>query len=147
MRRFWMLVGVAAVAGAMYVAAASGSQQSAGPTAKQFKALKAQVATLSKKLKTTQTDLDTVAYAYVHCSLPAEKGIVQKGDSVNGYNFTPPVGSPGFTTAIDVVTPGTGDFDITSFNSADSGCQSLVGAAALRHRAARAIAQSFARTH
>jgi len=147
MRRFLMLVGVAAVAGAMYVAAASGSQQSAGPTAKQFKALKAQVAGLSRKLKTTQTALNTVAFAYVHCSLPVERGIVQKGDSVNGYSFTPPGGSPGFTTALDVVTPRTGDFDITQFNSSDAGCQSLVGSAPLRHRAARTITQSFAQTH
>ena len=47
MTRILMVVGVAAVAGAMYVAGASGSQQSRpGPTMKQFKALKAQVAFL-----------------------------------------------------------------------------------------------------
>ena len=50
MKRFLMLVGVAVVAAAMYVAAAPGSQQASGPTAKQFKALKKQVATLNKKL-------------------------------------------------------------------------------------------------
>ena len=144
MRRFLMLMGVAAVAGAMYVAAASGSQQSSGPTAKQFKALKTQVAALSKKLKTTQTNLNTLAFAYVHCSLPVERGVVQKGDSVNGYSFTPPGGSPGFTTALDLASPGQGDFDITQYNSADAGCQSLVGAAPLRHNAARSIAQKFA---
>jgi hypothetical protein len=94
MRRFLMLVGVAAVAGAMYVAAASGSQQSTGPTAKQFKALKTQVAALSKKLKTTQNNLDALAAAYVHCSLPKEIGIAQKGGSTFGYNFTPGAGSP-----------------------------------------------------
>ena len=83
-----MLAGVAAVAGAMYVATASGSQQSRGPAAKQFKALKTQVATLSKKLKTTQNDLDSLAVAYVHCSLPSEIGVAQKGGSTFGYSFT-----------------------------------------------------------
>ena len=44
MKRFLMFVGVAVVAAAMYVAASPASQQASGPTAKQFKALKAQVA-------------------------------------------------------------------------------------------------------
>ena len=145
MRRFLMLVGVAAVAGAMYVAAASGSQQAKGPTLKQFKALKAQVTTLSKKLKTTQNDLDALAVVYVHCSLPSEVGIAQKGGSTFGYNFTPAVGSPTFTTALDAVSPGLGNFDVTPFNSGDSGCQSLVGIAPLRHHAARVIEQELAR--
>ena len=40
MKRFLMLVGVAVVAAAMYVAASPASQQSRGPTLKQFNALK-----------------------------------------------------------------------------------------------------------
>ena len=52
MKRFLMLVAVAAVAGAMYVAASPASQQAKGPTLKQFNALKKQVATLSKQVKT-----------------------------------------------------------------------------------------------
>lgn len=135
MRQFLMLVGVAAVAGAMYVAAASGSQQSTGPTAKQFKALKAQVATLSKKLKTTQNDLDSLAFAYVHCSLPSELGVAQ-------FNLG---GTETHSTALDLA--GSPTYELTPFNSADSGCQGLVGAAALRHHAARAIAQNFAQKH
>jgi hypothetical protein len=51
MKRFMTLVGVAVVAAAMYVAAASGSQQSRGPTAKQFAALKKEVGGLKKQLK------------------------------------------------------------------------------------------------
>jgi len=51
MKRFLLLVGVAAVAAAMYVAASPASQQSKGPTLKQFNALKKQVATLNKTLK------------------------------------------------------------------------------------------------
>jgi putative Ca2+/H+ antiporter (TMEM165/GDT1 family) len=56
MKRFLMLVGVAAVAAAMYVAAAPGSQQATTPTAKQFNALKKQVASLSKSLKALKKD-------------------------------------------------------------------------------------------
>ena len=137
MKRFLMLMGVAAVAGAMYVAAASGSQQSSGPTAKQFKALKTQVAALSKKLKTTQTDLDTLAFAYVHCSLPSMITVDQRSGYQNGA---------GTTTALDIgnINPA---YFLTTFNTSDSGCQSLVGAAPLRHQAARAVAKQFAQKH
>ena len=72
MRRFLMLLGVAAVAGPMYVAAAAGSQrsaQSAGPTAKQFAALKKQVAALQKKVKTVQNEADGEAAVLLHCVL------------------------------------------------------------------------------
>jgi hypothetical protein len=151
MRQLLMLVGVAAVAAAMYVAAASGSRQSAGPTAKQFKALKTQVAALSKKLKTTQSNLDAVATAYVHCSLPSVIGVAEKppgGGSGFGYDFTFGGGTPGFAAALDLAAtaPATAvQWELTPFNRFDSGCESLVGAAALRHQAARLIAQKFAR--
>ena len=52
MNRFLMLVGVAVVAAAMYVAASPASQQSKGPSAKQFIALKKTVTAQGKKLKT-----------------------------------------------------------------------------------------------
>ena len=55
MKRFLMLVAVATVAGAMYVAAAPGSQQSRGPTARKFAALKRQVGGLTKTLKQVKT--------------------------------------------------------------------------------------------
>lgn len=146
MRSFLMMAGVAAVAGAMYVATASGSQQSRGPTAKQFKALKTQVATLSKKLKTTQNDLDSLAVAYVHCSLPSEIGVAQKGGSTFGYSFTAG-GNTFYTAALDLAdsTPVSPvNWELTPFNAADPACQSLVGAAALRHHAASVIGQKFA---
>src|SRR5262249_52562468 len=56
MKRFLMLVGVAVVAAAMYVAAAPGSQQGKAPTARQFSALKKQVAGLSKSVKALKAD-------------------------------------------------------------------------------------------
>jgi hypothetical protein len=134
MKRFLLLVGVAVVAAAMYVAASPASQQSSGPTAKQFKALKAQVATLSKKVKTAQNELDALALAYVHCSLPSEIGIAQ---------FT--VGTTGHTTALDLAGTSPATYDLTPFNSADSACQTLVGAAAGReHHLAGVVAHKFA---
>ena len=56
MKRFMLLVGVAVVAAAMYVAASPASQQASGPSAKQFAALKKQVASLSKSLKTVKAE-------------------------------------------------------------------------------------------
>jgi hypothetical protein len=146
MKRFLMLVGVAAVAAAMYVAAAPGSRQSSGPTAKQFRALKAQVTALSKKLKTTQSDLDGLAVAYVHCSLPSEVGIAQRGASTFGYSFTPQGGVEGPTTALDLATTDPAIFELTPFDSGDSACKSLVGAAAggERHLTAAVVARKFA---
>jgi outer membrane murein-binding lipoprotein Lpp len=135
MKRFLLLVGVAVVAAAMYVAASPASQQSSGPTAKQFRALKAQVATLSKKVKTAQNELDALALAYVHCSLPSEIGIAQ---------FTVGV-TPQHTTALDLAGTSPPTYDLTPFNSADSACQTLVGAAAGReHHLAGVVAHKFA---
>jgi hypothetical protein len=90
MTRFLMLVGVAAVAAAMYVAASPASQQSRGPTAKQFNALKKEVATLSKSLKTTKTEADEIAGFLTTClasALPvSEFGDAQGGTF--GYKYT-----------------------------------------------------------
>ena len=143
MKRLLMLVGVAVVAGAMYVAASPASQQSRGPTAKQFKALKAQVAALSKKLKATQNDLNTLAFAYIHCSLPSEIGISQRGTVTNGYRFGTDNTTATATTALDL-NNSTPTYVLTPFNSADTGCESLVGAVLRHHTAAAVFAHKFA---
>lgn len=110
MKRFLMLIGVAVVAAAMYVAASPASQQSSGPTAKQFKALKAQVAALSKKLTTTTKAADAAVAFIGGCFLNSSANfedlkVSQKG-TVNpagpGYLFgTSGVNAP--TTALDIV--------------------------------------------
>lgn len=146
MKRLLMFVGVAAVAGAMYVAAASGSQQSAGPTAKQFKALQSRVTALSKQVKRTTNNLNELAFIYIHCSLPSEIGIDQRGGPGFGYSYTPDGVDSTFTTALDLTTSANPAYAITPFNAADSGCQSLVGLA-LRQNAGSLLAQKFARTH
>jgi hypothetical protein len=137
MKRFLMLVGVAVVAAAMYVAAAPGSQQASGPTAKQFKALKAQVASLSKKLKATNNNLDALAVAYVHCSLPSEIGVAQ---------FTVGTAPAEHPTAIDLAGANPATYELTPFDSSDAGCQSLIGAAAAAQRplVAGVFAHAFA---
>jgi hypothetical protein len=140
-----MLVAVAAAAGAMYVASASGSPLSAGPTATQFNALKKQVAVLTKKVKTAENDATTAFYAYVHCSLHSTIGVSRRGDAVNaqyGYSFTPWAGGQStFGAALDLDTSGSPMYTLTPFNTLDANCMQLVNAAPLRHHAGSLLAQ------
>ena len=92
MRRFLMLVGVAAVAGAMYVAAAPGSEQASGPTAKQFNALKKQVASLSKTLKTVKAEAADADGFVRTCLVSSNSGVVPInlfGDPTGAATGTP----------------------------------------------------------
>jgi hypothetical protein len=104
MKRFLMLVGVAAVAAAMYVAASPASQQSRGPTLKQFNALKKQVATLNKKLKAVTSEADAAVGIIGTCYLH------QNSDGTVGFTVMPVSQRSGYstattpTTALDVVT-------------------------------------------
>lgn len=98
MKRFLMLVGVAVVAAAMYVAASPASQQSSasGPTLKQFNALKKQVAKLSKKLTAVKDEAD-VALGLIGACYLKDNGnntfsfsvmpVSQRGGSTAGYQF------------------------------------------------------------
>jgi hypothetical protein len=93
MKRLLMFVGVAVIAAAMYVAASPASQQSSGPTAKQFSALKKQVASLSKSLKSTKKEADAVAGFLSDCFLSQNAGVwgvSQFGDPAGsfGYSYT-----------------------------------------------------------
>jgi hypothetical protein len=112
MKRFLMLVAVAAVAGAMYVAASPASQQSKGPTLKQFNALKKQVATLNKTLKTVKAEADAAVTIIGACYLKdngngtsgfLDMPVSRLGNSSAGYLFgTSLANAP--TTALDEVT-------------------------------------------
>jgi hypothetical protein len=151
MKRFLMLVAVATVAGAMYVAAAPGSQQAVGPTAKQFAALKKQVAGLSKKLKALKTDetkVKTLAAAEGQLLLACAKGAIpidQFGDSANqtqGYRYAP-AGKAGDPQLTDVLTTGldvaaTTDTGAGYFMIGDSSCSAQFSSGTLRHAAAKA---------
>jgi hypothetical protein len=126
MKRFLMLVGVAVVAAAMYVAASPASQQSKGPSAKQFKALKKQVASLTKSLKTVKAEAADADGFVQTCLVSANAGVVginQFGDptgsgsgTAQGYVYgtgagltTTTIPGAAYTTALDVdgsSTPG-----------------------------------------
>jgi hypothetical protein len=112
MKRFLMLVGVAVVAAAMYVAASPASQQASGPTLKQFTALKKQVATLSKKLKAVKSEADAAVTIIGACYLKDNGNntvsflampVSQRGNSTTGYQFGSPATN---TTALDEVATG-----------------------------------------
>lgn len=116
MKRFLMFVGVAVVAGAMYVAASPASQQAKAPTAKQFNALKKQVATLSKTLKTVKLEAQVALGLIGECDVTVSGNTIifnalpvsQFGTTTSGFLFGPP-GGVGSTarTALDVAPTGT----------------------------------------
>jgi hypothetical protein len=138
MKRFMTLVGVAVVAAAMYVAAASGSQQARrGPTAKQFAALKKQVNGLSKKVKA----LNSVSNAMLGLLISCDQGaapIDQVGDPAGtfGYKYQA-AGTQTLsnTTALNVVDPNS-DANAVYITFGDSTCAQQFGG--LRHAAAKA---------
>jgi hypothetical protein len=116
MKRFLMLVAVAAVAGVMYVAAAPGSRQASLPTARQFAALKKQVTKLKRSvtaLKKDETKVKSAAAdadAFIAtCFLTAGVAPVSQFGDPSGtygfeYNATPPTTPPAPTsrTALDL---------------------------------------------
>ena len=114
MKRFLMLVGVAVVAAAMYVAASPASQQAKAPTAKQFNALKKQVGSLSKSLKALKADETKVkanaaaAVGFIETCFVNVAPINQFGTTSDGFLFgTSVTNAP--RTALDIdtsTTPG-----------------------------------------
>jgi hypothetical protein len=103
MKRFSMLVGVAVVAAAMYVAASPASHQSSGPTAKQFKALKAQVASLSKSEKTLKKVVTDCLQIAIPINQFGDNTAAQTEGYVYGQGGTPAAPTTAFfTTALDV---------------------------------------------
>lgn len=148
MKRFLMLVGVAVVAAAMYVAASPASPQASGPTAKQFNALKKQVATLSKNLKALKKDETQVkgaaaaAVGYIGlCFLTnttssatiAALPVSQFGSTTGaGYAFGTAGAPTSVRTALDVAPLGAPQYYLQEVNAS---CMS--GTSALRHGAAQ----------
>ena len=125
MKRFLMLVAVAVIASAMYVAASPAGQQSR-PTAKQYRAMKRQVAKMSRILKTVKRQAQ-YARDYVHdCLRSTEAGAVavsEFGDPVThkyGYSYFDGT-STYHTSALDIDT---NPSSTTAFNlqKVDSGC-------------------------
>jgi hypothetical protein len=143
MKRFLMLVGVAVVAAAMYVAAAPGSQQSAGPTAKQFKALKKQVASLSKTVKALK-GLAGIEVTLINDCDKVAQPIDQFGDPQGqpptfGYEFSND-GTPDSTTTLTTALDAAPSSDTTAifFPGGDASCGNLINAGSLQNAALKA---------
>lgn len=112
MKRFFMLVAVAVVASAMYVAVSPASPQSTATTARQLASLQKKVAKMSKVLKTVQRQAQ-YARDYVHdCLRSTNAGampVSEFGDAVNhthGYQYFDGT-STSYTTALDIDTGST----------------------------------------
>lgn len=128
MSRFLITLAAVVVAGAMYVAAAPGSQTAAAPTAKQFKALKGQVSKLQKEVKTLTSHTNTLASVIFDCMLHQTVGVAQRGDpgGTYGYAYTPSGSTPVLTTALDL--SGSPTYTLLTLNpDPQLGCSSLVG--------------------
>jgi len=144
------VVGVAAVAGAMYTASASGSPQSAGPTAKQFKALKKQVASLSNTVKALKAVVVVDTGVLVACdahTLPIGQFGNPTGNPAEGYHYLLPSANPQeiLTTALDVTSPSDPNAAFLTYGT--SSCSTALGGA-LRHAAGKAgIRLSHASSH
>jgi len=87
MKRFFTVLAAVALAGAIYVATAPGSQTE-GPTARQFNALKKQVAKLQKQENLVSNLALSEAGLLLSC-MSQVHAVSQFGDPVNGtYGFT-----------------------------------------------------------
>jgi hypothetical protein len=130
MSRFLITLATVVVAGAMYVAAAPGSQ-TAGPTAKQFNALKAQVTKLQKQVKVVQSDTIFLGNVIGYCMLHQTVGVAQRGDLGGTFGYSYTNGTTSLTTALDL--SGSPTYTLLTLNP-DPGlnCASFVGLA--RHR-------------
>jgi hypothetical protein len=106
MKRFLMLVGVAVVAAAMYVAAGTASQQSKGVSVAKFNALEKKVTTLSKTLKQVKAAAADADGFIRSCLLSANGGVLpinQFGDPAGTFGYQYYDGTQTIdTTALDL---------------------------------------------
>ena len=147
MTRFLTLLAAAAVAGAMYVAAAPGGQTRTGPTAAQFRALSKKVTTLQKQLTTVKKLSNDEAVVLIGCLLYTTAPIRQYGAAISGsagYVFGVPTNAGTFVSATALDLTHTGDTAAFSLLGVNPDCASSIhpssGAAsrlagALRHLA------------
>jgi hypothetical protein len=142
MKRLLMLVGVAAVAAAMYVAASPASQQSKGPTEKQFLALQKKVTGQGKTIKTLKqfAGLEvTLIEDCIQAAVPIDQFGNPGASTPEGYHYDLPGNVPEeiLTTALDVTDP-TQDTGALFITGGDANCGTLVNGSGLRHAAAKA---------
>jgi hypothetical protein len=100
MKRVLMVIALAAVATATYVATATGAQQARGPTARQFKALKSQVARLTTGFKVVKALAVADTVVLLDC-MSTSVPIKQFGNGADGfagttgYSYTDPAANGG----------------------------------------------------
>ena len=137
MKRFLTLVGVAVVAAAMYVAASSASQQSKGPTAKQFNALKKQVTAQGKELKAVSALSVVVAQVLADCTNKGTLSVDVFGTpyTAGGYQFQNQNSSVTLTSAVNIVDPAN---DSNAISLMAGGANCTFDLRGLRHAAAKA---------
>jgi hypothetical protein len=145
MTRFLMLVAVAAVAGAMYVAAATGSQRAVPPSGKQFSALKKQVTRLKKSLGALKKDegnvkaLSAAEAGLLEACVAVAVPVDQFGDAQNhseGFIYTQLDKSNVLTTALDAAA--STDTNAVWFVGGDSSCGTALSGGTLQTDAAAA---------
>lgn len=143
MTRFFMILAVAAVAGVMYVTAAPGGLRSSGPTAAQFKALKARVAKLQTTVAQVKKLSTNEAVVLVGCLMHQAPGVDQRGTAGTtagtlGYYFGV-VGAnanAGTTTALDLAPSGEPSSQFY-FLAVDPACAPSINSGALSKAALR----------
>lgn len=111
MTRFSMLLAAAAVAGAMYVAAAPGGATRSGPTAAQFKALSKKVAALQKQVTAVKKLATEEGVVLAGCLLYTTAPISQYGATTSGslgyvYGTPSDAATFGSTTALNLTATG-----------------------------------------
>jgi hypothetical protein len=138
MKRLLMLLGVAVVAAAMYVAASPASQQAKGPTAKQFRALEKKVTALGKSLKSVKAEADAAVGIIGACYLNVSGSTVtfkvmpvsQVGSTQSGFLFGSSSATALPRTALDIQAAGPQAY----LQEVDPTCATATG---LRHDAVR----------
>lgn len=132
MKRFLLVLALVGVAGATYVATAPGSQ-TAGPTAKQFRALKREVAGLKKQVSQVKVLALEEAVLLTDCMAVA-KPVAQFGTdgTTTGYEYTDNGGTPFPRSALNYAQPT--DPNVTYFTGGGSQCATDVSTS-IRHLA------------
>ena len=143
MTRFLTLLAVAAIAGAMYVAAAPGGLRSSGPTAKQFRLLTAKVTKLQKQVTNLKKEADASLGIEALCILHQPVGVDQLGTSSSGYLFGPPASgsTAGATSALNLApsTEASPQHKFFELNTSQTACVQLA-ASSSTVAAARSVA-------
>lgn len=142
MKRFLLVLALVAAAGATYVATAPGSQ-TAGPTAKQFKALEKQFKAVQKQVKALQkqvtaarSDTDNLGGFLLECMAHAPVGVDSVGDNVTmGYLFGAPGTPPASATSTSALTldGATPTYRFFTANQTVPACADIINQASKRH--------------